>query len=545
MGRRLLAGALLASGLACQPLDEHEAETPPDPLEVDTAALGLWSCSERTDTGYVRGAPFPIAVVTVDGKPVERDTANAYIVMQQAAARDGVTLAIVSGFRTHAEQQRLYGCYVNCNCNNCNLAARPGYSNHQSGHALDLDTGRRGALAWLDRNGARFGFSRTVPSENWHWEWWGGGPGGGPCGGCTPHCEGSRIIGADCGAGDCAAFGATCVDDALGVRCASVFCPARGEATVCVDDATIGACRDGAIRPGDCSAFGARCVDDALGARCVSVLCPALGSAALCLDEARLARCEDGAISSGDCSAFGARCVDDARGARCVSVFCPELGRTSACLDGTRIADCDDGAISGRDCPEGSACVDAEGGARCVSPECAAPGREGAVGCSELGWYRCGPDGVAERRACPKGSRCSVHPEPACQPEVACPPAGEASVCLDATTLGACRGGAAIGATPCPGGCVDGACMSGPGTLGSEPVATPPGGRPAVGEDGVVPSRDGAPGLAPLVRRRVEGGCATAPGAGPLALLAVLGLGLGRRRIGARSARLRRGGYYS
>ncbi|MCA9538790.1 MAG: D-alanyl-D-alanine carboxypeptidase family protein [Myxococcales bacterium] len=129
----------------------------------------------------MRGEPFPITVVTADGKPVERETANAYWVMQQAAAADGVAIRIVSGFRTNAEQQRLYNCYVNCNCNNCNLAARPGFSNHQSGHALDLNTSAGGVLGWLNRNGARFGFSRTVPSEDWHWEWWGGGPGGGVC----------------------------------------------------------------------------------------------------------------------------------------------------------------------------------------------------------------------------------------------------------------------------------------------------------------------------------------------------------------------------
>ena len=51
-----------------------------------------------------------------------------------------MNLKVVSGFRTMAEQTYFYNCHVNCNCNNCNLAAKPGYSNHQSGHALDLNT---------------------------------------------------------------------------------------------------------------------------------------------------------------------------------------------------------------------------------------------------------------------------------------------------------------------------------------------------------------------------------------------------------------------
>jgi hypothetical protein len=147
----------------------------------------VYDCSERADNGYRQGSRFSIGVVRVDDRPVEVDTANAYIAMQEAARRDGVSLRIVSGFRTNSEQQYLYGCYVNCDCNNCNLAARPGYSNHQSGHALDLNTADRGVLSWLNRNGGRFGFSRTVPSEDWHWEWW-GNPAtfNGPCGVTAP-----------------------------------------------------------------------------------------------------------------------------------------------------------------------------------------------------------------------------------------------------------------------------------------------------------------------------------------------------------------------
>lgn len=161
-------------------------ELPPDdPLFFDGSLLPVAAidCDEHQDVGYVKGDPFDITVVTVDGKPVEVETANAYYAMQQAAAKDGVGIKIVSGFRTMAEQQYLYNCYINCNCNNCNLAAKPGYSNHQSGHALDLNTGGAGVLSWLKAHGDEYGFEATVPSEDWHWEWWGGGPPvNGPCG---------------------------------------------------------------------------------------------------------------------------------------------------------------------------------------------------------------------------------------------------------------------------------------------------------------------------------------------------------------------------
>ncbi len=167
---------------------EHELDDGADHFEpVDDYAnleeQGVYDCTERADSGYRQGARFAISVVRVDAKPVEVDTANAYIALQDAARRDGVNLRVVSGFRTNDEQDYLYGCYVDCNCNSCNLAAAPGYSNHQSGHALDLNTAESGVLTWLNRNGGRFGFSRTVPSETWHWEWWGAaGDFEGPCG---------------------------------------------------------------------------------------------------------------------------------------------------------------------------------------------------------------------------------------------------------------------------------------------------------------------------------------------------------------------------
>jgi uncharacterized membrane protein YgcG len=178
------AGCAIPTGgeqQACE-LDLEEAGN----VASTSEELSSLSCKMSADTGYKSGKAFKFQVVKVDGEAVEWKTANAYMRMAKAAAASGVQLHIVSGFRTMAEQKYLYGCYVNCNCNSCNLAAKPGYSNHQSGHALDLNTSAGGVYNWLEANGAAYGFSRTVPSEPWHWEWWGGGPGGGPCGNKAP-----------------------------------------------------------------------------------------------------------------------------------------------------------------------------------------------------------------------------------------------------------------------------------------------------------------------------------------------------------------------
>jgi hypothetical protein len=100
--------------------------------------------------------------------------------MQKAAHEAGVYLAINSGFRTMSEQQYFYNCYKTGSCNNGNLAAKPGYSNHQSGIALDLTTS-----SWLANNASKYGFIRTVPSEAWHYEYINGKDPGGPCSATT------------------------------------------------------------------------------------------------------------------------------------------------------------------------------------------------------------------------------------------------------------------------------------------------------------------------------------------------------------------------
>jgi len=121
--------------------------------------------------GYRNGRPLTIQLVVVDWIRVEIRTAQAFRAMQRAADADGIELVIRSGFRTHESQGSLYQRW---RAGVGNPAARPGFSNHQSGRALDLVVQDPRTLAWLDRNARRFGFRRTVPTEPWHWELVGG-----------------------------------------------------------------------------------------------------------------------------------------------------------------------------------------------------------------------------------------------------------------------------------------------------------------------------------------------------------------------------------
>ncbi len=126
----------------------------------------------RPAVGYRDGQRIDLDVVPCDDAVCEIHTAHAFRVMARAASRDGIDLAVRSGFRTRTKQAALYKAYRH---GEGNLAAAPGFSNHESGRALDLFVRRGDALRWLEHNAAHYGFHRTVPGETWHWEYFGDG----------------------------------------------------------------------------------------------------------------------------------------------------------------------------------------------------------------------------------------------------------------------------------------------------------------------------------------------------------------------------------
>jgi hypothetical protein len=193
--RLALLSPLLLALIGCGPtLGDDEVEPR---STTSSISQGLVTCEAHQDTGYNQGVPFTITLIVADGYPVERSTANAYALMQAAAAADGIGLRVNDGFRTPQEQAYYWQCYQTCSCNMCNLASPPGYSNHQSGSALDLNTSDYGVYNWLTNRAWEFDFHRTVPSETWHWVYYGGGPGGGPCPACN--CSGTGTQTQACG----------------------------------------------------------------------------------------------------------------------------------------------------------------------------------------------------------------------------------------------------------------------------------------------------------------------------------------------------------
>ncbi len=76
------------------------------------------------------------------------------------AAKEGISIRKGSGFRTYAEQARLYA-------QKPGLAAPPGRSRHEEGTARDLIYGPGGS-EWAHRNAPRYGLRFPMSYEPWH-----------------------------------------------------------------------------------------------------------------------------------------------------------------------------------------------------------------------------------------------------------------------------------------------------------------------------------------------------------------------------------------
>jgi hypothetical protein len=108
------------------------------------------------------GGGYSGPLVYRDGKGMRPDVAAAYDRMAAAARADGITLIVVSGFRSDAEQAALFAAHPDPR-----WVAPPGQSLHRC--ATELDLGPEAAYGWLAANATRFGFLQRYSWEPWHY----------------------------------------------------------------------------------------------------------------------------------------------------------------------------------------------------------------------------------------------------------------------------------------------------------------------------------------------------------------------------------------
>jgi len=116
-------------------------------------------------------------------------TRDAFVKMAEVAKKDSIELLADSGFRSLTYQRKIIRDRMATGKSFREVllsVAPPGYSEHHTGRALDLDPSEIAFASsktyrWLKVNAAKFGFYETMPKipdrdgfwEPWHWSWQG------------------------------------------------------------------------------------------------------------------------------------------------------------------------------------------------------------------------------------------------------------------------------------------------------------------------------------------------------------------------------------
>lgn len=131
--------------------------TPPTDHQVNNVAIA-----------YRNGSQCEIQVsrlsgTDLDGHPLwlRHDVAKKWAELRRDAKSNGVSIKINYAFRTAKQQRRLYNKWGS------GRAAKPGYSKHQSGTAIDIKYNGK-VLLWMRTNAHKYGF-KELPGEPWHW----------------------------------------------------------------------------------------------------------------------------------------------------------------------------------------------------------------------------------------------------------------------------------------------------------------------------------------------------------------------------------------
>jgi zinc D-Ala-D-Ala carboxypeptidase len=180
----------------------------PTPVQTDAAdALATLLASRSVDDP---ASPWVVVnkvrpLVPVDSAPAELVAVGAVLVqpvvaeplaaLVQAAAADGVTIPLLSGYRSYTDQQRVYAGWVSALGQERadEVSARPGHSEHQTGLAVDVGSASDPACQfeacyaqtvegrWLTERAGEFGFvvryteegraSTGFDAEGWHLRW--------------------------------------------------------------------------------------------------------------------------------------------------------------------------------------------------------------------------------------------------------------------------------------------------------------------------------------------------------------------------------------
>lgn len=163
-------------------------------IAAELTALGIPGdyAAQRGLTLQPEAESLVVARVLQNGRELKLEpvTAARWAMMRESAEKAGVTLLLISGFRSVEAQRDILRRKLDAGTRLeeiLTVNAAPGYSEHHTGRAVDIGTPgcpplseefeTTVAFAWLKEHAARYGFRLSYPRQNpfgviyepWHW----------------------------------------------------------------------------------------------------------------------------------------------------------------------------------------------------------------------------------------------------------------------------------------------------------------------------------------------------------------------------------------
>lgn len=172
------------------------------PIETSTSTGSPTESSPKTEKvdnllGHLPYQEAPLSElkpITANGQiKLRAAAAEKFKAMSAAAAREGISLVPISGFRAVGDQKHLFfdvkAQRGQVTTKRAEVSAPPGYSEHHTGYAVDIGDGKTpatnlsptfentSAFKWLEKNAAYYSFEISFPKGNpqgvnyepWHW----------------------------------------------------------------------------------------------------------------------------------------------------------------------------------------------------------------------------------------------------------------------------------------------------------------------------------------------------------------------------------------
>lgn len=165
-----------------------------DPIIKDTYSIDMlinkyYGVSESFEPHNLTKIPNEYCKDSGEDYFLSKDAFNAYLELYNAASAEGYDLLVNSAYRSYKDQEDVYKTYYNLYGENYvkKYAAKPGFSEHQSGLSLDVASVHSNIFeqskefTWMKENAYKYGFVLRFPKnkenitgfryEAWHYRY--------------------------------------------------------------------------------------------------------------------------------------------------------------------------------------------------------------------------------------------------------------------------------------------------------------------------------------------------------------------------------------